>query len=141
MAFRYAGPPVDTFQIAVLPPGPGATVPPISSTSDSGTPSDTASAYGGPAAAAGTAGATARTVARVRARSGRIDRNVASGGAVFTVLSESKRRRHDEVNGSAGIASCGSAERSLRSCPLAGRDLGEQLGQLIPRHGEVVVLP
>jgi hypothetical protein len=50
MAFRYAGLPVETFQIAVLPFGPGATVPPISSTSDSGVPSDTSVAVGGPAA-------------------------------------------------------------------------------------------
>src|SRR3954465_16052326 len=60
MAFRYAGLPVDTFQIAVAPLGPGATVPPMSSTSDSGVPRDTTFAVGGrgTASAGGRGGGT-----------------------------------------------------------------------------------
>src|SRR4051812_50122124 len=88
MAFRYAGLPVDTFQIAVAPLGPGATVPPMSSTSDSGVPRDTTFAVGGrgTASAGVERGGTSWGAGGPAAR-GRGDRTQSPPGAAFSVLS------------------------------------------------------
>src|SRR3954470_24683588 len=86
MAFRDAGLPVDTFQIAVAPFGPGATVPPMSSTSDSGVPRDTTFAVGGRGtASAGVQRVVTSWAAMATATSERADRMQCLRDAVSTV--------------------------------------------------------